>query len=707
MPRLPVAPTISLRKRVIVLFVVTLMVMALLATRVAWIQFAQGEELRESALNTRMRDIPVEAKRGIIYDRRGRELAVSVNVDSVFAIPTEVKDPESTAAKLAEILGLDREKILQRITRLSSFEWVKRKISEQESSKMRALDLPGIYLTQESQRFYPKGNLASHILGIAGIDSQGLEGVEKVYDEELRGTPGHIIVEFDALGRELPEAQHRYLPPVDGLNLTLTIDEVIQFIAERELEAGMALHRGARGTVIVMDPNTGEILALANRPDFDPNRYRDYPDEARRNVAVSDTFSPGSTFKVLTAGMALEEGVVKPTDTVNCGGGLTVGGWSIGCRGHGALNIYEAIEVSCNSYFATMGLRLGGQRFYDYAEAYNLTKPTGIDLTGEASGIIPERESINDVDVACMGFGQTLTITPLQLINATAAMINGGKLMLPHVAKEFRKPDGQLVKEIVPTLVRQVISRQSSQEIVKGMERVVHSDGGTGRAARVEGYRLGGKTGTAQKVVGGVVSSNKHGAFFVGFGPVDYPKVLIGVMIDEPQGSIYGGVVSAPIFANIMRDVLRYLEIPPTVQKPKPQGQPSASEPEQAEVPNLVNLPLVAARQVAQEAGFVLEMEGDGPMVTGQTPPARTVLDRGSAVKVSTLPPEPVEGEEGLVTVPNLSGLTMREAAAVLAEMRLRLDPKGTGLAVAQSVRPGQKVPPGTIVTIEFKPPAG
>jgi len=694
---------INLRRRIVFLFFLTLLINLSLVGRLGWLQFVRGEELRSGALELRMRKVPVEARRGIIYDRNGRELALSINVESVYATPLQVKNPEETARKLAEILEMKPEDILERLQRSSAFEWIKRKIDNEKAKKVRALGLKGIYLTMESQRFYPKKNLASHVLGIAGIDSQGLEGLEVVYDQELRGTPGSIIVEYDARGREMPQAVQRYIPPVDGNNLVLTIDEVIQYIAERDLEKAMVSTQAKQGSVIVLDPKTGEVLALANRPDYDPNRYNDYPAKDRRNFSISDTYPPGSTFKVITAAAALEEGVTSLEDRYYCSGEIKVGSETIHCwksDGHGSESFLEVIQNSCNIGFVNAGLRLGKDKFYKYVEAFGLTKPTGIDLPGEAKGIMLPPERMKTIDLAVMSFGQTLTVTPIQLVTAVAAVANGGVLMQPHLVKEIRRPDGSLVRSIPPTEVRRVLSPQTAKDLRQAMEQVVVK--GTGKAAYLPGYSVAGKTGTAQKVIGRTIAPGKYIASFVGFAPADDPKVAVLVVLDEPVGNYYGGQIAAPLFASVVEDVLHYLEVP-TRELPPPKGSDSSAGKKEAEVtvPNIVNLTVEQAQKQLAEQGLGLEVTGDGPVILYQTPAAGSRVKAGTKVvghrESGKLAPD-------TVTVPDLTGKTIAEAAEILARMGLRLNVKGTGLAKTQQPSPGSRVPKGSLIDVTFEP---
>lgn len=695
-------PGLGLRRRVILLFVFSALIILVLLGRLAYIQFVWAEDLGRMALETRMREVPVEPKRGVIYDRKGRELAISVNVESVYAIPAQIEDPEATAETISGVLGIPADEVLLKITRPQSFVWVERKVPEDVARQLRLLELPGIDFTQESKRYYPKDVLACHIIGIAGIDNQGLEGMEMVYDKYLRGTYGKIIIEFDARGKEMPQATHGYVPPVDGDNLFLTIDEVIQFVAERELEKAVLANGAKGGSIIVMEPSTGDILAMAAWPRFDPNFYSEYPAESRRNPAISDSYSPGSTFKPITAAGALEEGVVTMNTTFNCPGSIKVPGAVISCHragGHGTINMWEIIEHSCNVGFINVGLKLGIESFYKYLVSFGLTQKTGIDFPGEAVGIVPRPENTKIVDLACMSFGQTLTITPIQLTAAISAIVNDGAYMQPRLAREVRSPDGTVQAKMEPRAVRQVISRETANELKAALQRVV--DQGTGRHAYIEGYNVGGKTGTAQKVIGGRIVEGRYVASFIGFAPVENPRAVVLVLIDEPSGAYYGGQIAAPVFASVMKDILHYLEVPPNSVPTR--ERPSDAPVEDLMVPNLVNLTPDEASRVASEAGLSLTVEGSGAMICAQVPAAGAIVPSGVMLLAYT--DEMSATPFGTVRVPALEGMSIRQVAEKLAAAGLRLNPIGSGVATSQDPAPGSEVDAGTLVDVVFESP--
>ncbi len=699
-------PGISMRKRVAFLFLFSLVCVGLLVLRLGWLQLVRGEELRSRGDEARTRDMPIESRRGTIYDRNLKELAISVNVDSVFANPVQVTAPEESAKLLSSILGLDDNDILTKLKSKVWYVWIKRKIDDQTSEKIKLLKkegkLKGVQLTQESKRFYPKGNLASSIIGIAGVDSQGLGGLEYQYDKELKGTPGRRVVETDAQGREIPEPANRYFPAVDGHALVLTIDETLQFIAERDLEKAMLEHQAKSGLVIVMDPNNGELLALANRPDFDPNHWQDYPERNRRITAISDTYPPGSVFKPITAAAALDEGVVRMTDTFYCGGSIRVPGALLHCwkaGGHGSQTFSDVIKNSCNVGFIQVGVnRLGTDKFYKYLQSFGFMDLTGIDLPGEARGIITKQSQAKPLDIADMSFGQTLTTTPIQMATSIAAIANGGTLVKPHLVKEIRSPDGKVLQTIGKTEVRRVITEETARELSLAMERVIEE--GTGKQAFIEGYHLAGKTGTSQKVVGGRVSTESHIASFIGFGPADAPRLLVLVIVDEPgAGQYFGGQVAAPVFQAVMRDAYRYLEIPVRFD---PAKTAKDAEPMVA-VPEVVGQELAKAKNDLYQKGLAWRVEGEGDRVIEQLPPGGVQVPQGTTVVLRVGPTGDVG--TGEVLVPSVLGKTIREAGEILGSFGLKVNPSGSGLATAQDPLPGVKVKRGAIVNVQFQPP--
>jgi stage V sporulation protein D (sporulation-specific penicillin-binding protein) len=668
--------------------------------RVIYVQFIWAGELGQQALDMRMQDIPIQPRRGVIYDRNGHELAFSIDVESLYAIPAQIKDPSEAARALSDILGMKYDTLMSILTRNTAFEWIKRKVPDDIARQVKQLRLPGIGFTQESLRVWPKGSLLAHVLGIVGIDNDGLEGLEYEYDRTLSGIEGKFTVEVDAIGEELPHSQKGYVPAVQGKNLVLTIDEVIQFIAERELEAKVKETNAEGGLIIAMDPSNGEILALAIRPEYDPNKYDEYPAENRRIRAITDSFPPGSTFKPITAAAALESSAVSPADTFYCDGSMRVGPDTLYCHrteGHGSQTFYEVIQNSCNIGFVQIAQRTGTEDFYKYVELFGMTSSTGIDLPGEASGIIVPEESAKPIDLAVMSYGQTLQTTPMQIVSSLAAIANGGHMVVPHIVKEVTDNNGNVVETKHYEPVRQVISSRTAEELRIALEKVV-SDG-TGKAAYVPGYRLAGKTGTSNKVVGGKIAEGKYIASFAGFAPANDPKLVLLVMIDEPKGEYYGGVVAAPVFSAAMRDILRYLEIPP-------QEEPvDVTEQETVIVPDLVGKDVAAAQAELRESGLSGRIDGLGTTVVSQFPVAGARVLRDTNVILYTEDEE--EPGEGMVRIPSIIGLGLTQARAKLVDAGLSLSAQGKGFCVSQDPPAGSFVPKGSMVNATFRMDVG
>nr|MDA8236002.1 stage V sporulation protein D [Clostridia bacterium] len=563
---------VIIRKRITILLILVSLFLSVLVLRLSWIQFVKGPELQKLATENRTRDVPVPAKRGTIFDRNGKELAVSISADTVYAFPAQIKGlkPEKqqeVANKLAEVLGLKVDEVLQKITKKSSIETVKAKIESDKANKLKELDLPGISIVEQSKRYYPNDTLAAHILGFTNIDNLGGNGIEISYEKDLKGIPGKIVIERDATGRDIPQAMHKYIPPQEGNSLYLTIDETIQHFVERELDKIMEQHQPEKATIIVMDPKTGAILAMGNRPTYNPNEYGKFDPKTWRNPAISDAYEPGSTFKVVTASAGLEEGVVKPQNPFYDPGYIEVLGRKIRCwkrGGHGSQSFLEVVQNSCNPGFITVGQKVGLEKFMGYVQGFGFGKKTGIPLPGEATGILVPIKRATILDLATMSIGQTNATTPIQLVNAISAIANDGMLMKPQLVKEVRNINGEVIRTIQPETVRQVISKDTARELAGILESVVAQ--GSGKLAYLVGYRAAGKTGTAQKIApGGGYVSGQYVSSFMGFAPANDPKVAAIIVIDTPKGSYYGGTIAAPVFGALVGDALKYLGVPPQI----------------------------------------------------------------------------------------------------------------------------------------------
>ncbi|RPF46786.1 stage V sporulation protein D (sporulation-specific penicillin-binding protein) [Thermodesulfitimonas autotrophica] len=697
-----------LRKRLASLFVLAAFLFFLLVCRLFWLQLVRGAELERGAWENRVREITVEAKRGDICDRNGKVLVTSVSCDSVAAMPAQVADAAGTAAKLAPLLKMDQETLYRLLTRKQAFVWLKRKVDFETARQIRGLKLPGIELIEESRRQYNCGSLAAHILGFVGVDNQGLTGVEKTAEKFLRGVPGKIVVEQDAAGRNIPAALHHLYPPVPGNRVLLTIDETIQYFVERELDKIVDTYHPAAASIIVMDPKTGEILALGNRPTFDPAAWRDVPQAVwDRNPAIWQLYEPGSTFKIVTAAAALSEGVVGPESHFYCPGFVQVADRRIRCwkeGGHGSESFAEVVQNSCNPGFIQVGLSLGKEKFYKYIRAFGFGRPTGINLPGEAKGIlIPENKATN-LNIATMSIGQSIAVTPIQLVTAAAAVANGGELLAPRVIRAVVSPDGKTVRVFKPEHRRRVLSREKAQELARLLENVVLK--GTGVNAYLDGYRTAGKTGTAQVVgPGGGYVPGKYVSSFVGFAPVDNPRLVTLVVVWEPQGGVYfGSLVAAPAFKAVMQDALRYLGVPQQagLEKPEKPWYLIEEEPKPVTVPEVVDLPVHEAIERLRAAGLRFTVRGQGDVVRAQVPQGGATVLTGTKV-ILELKAAPEGGPE--VAVPDLTGLTIKDAAVLLEKMGLVLVPEGSGVAVQQTPVPGTRLRRGGSVRVIFASP--
>ncbi len=556
-----------LRRRVIILFCSLTAALTVISGQLFSLQVFRYSELVRVADGQTSRRVPSVARRGTIYDRNGRELAISVATSSIFARPSQVENPERTSEALSAALQLPAEKILDRLRAGKSFVYIKRAASPEEAEAVERLTLKGIGSDVQSKRFYPKAQQAAHLLGFVGTDDRGLEGLELQYDAYLAGKRQWIMRQQDAKRRtifreEAGEAQ--------GADLHLTIDEVVQYITERELEAAVTQSGALSGSAIVMDPFSGEILALANYPTFDPNLYTEAAAFARRNRAVVDYYEPGSAFKAIVGAGALEERLVRPDDRINAeGGAIEVGGVTI--RDHERFQILTFAEVlahSSNVGAIKVGQRLGKSHYYDYISGFGFGNLTKIDLPGETPGLIRRPKEWSALSLASLSIGQEISVSPLQMLTAMSAIANGGNLVRPYVAKSIVAADGKVIIENAPKPVRRVISEATARTLATILKGVVTD--GTGKAAAVEGFEVAGKTGTSQKIdrTTGRYSRSKVVASFVGFVPVEQPQLAIIVVIDEPTTLRWGGSIAAPTFREIARESLKHLRKSPVVQEP-------------------------------------------------------------------------------------------------------------------------------------------
>lgn len=698
--------TMILKRRITILFLLIFAGVFVLTGRLFFIQVIRAEYYQRIAEDQRLRDIPLQSKRGVIFDRNHRPLAISFNTDCIYAIPAQVKEAKETAKTVAGILNMPEKRVYNLLTRNLSFVWLKMKAGPEEADLIHQARLPGIKVIPKAQRFYPQSKLAAQVLGIVGIDNQGLEGLEKFYDPHLRGIPGSQQAEFDSRGQSIPLGERRYISPRDGLSLVLTIDERIQHIAERELEKAVLGQGAKRGTIIVMDPMNGEILAMASFPGFDPNNYQEYPATLWRNWPVTDQYEPGSTFKIVTAAAALEEGIVRRNSEFFDPGFIMVDKTRLSCwraGGHGRQTFLEATENSCNPVFATLALRLGKEKFFQYLEAFGFGSRSGIDFPGEARGIVPRLSRVKNVELATIGFGQGISITPLQLLQALSVIANGGYLLQPRLVREVRSLDKEVVEKYDKRVIRRVLSQETAKETALILESVVTH--GSGNRAQIPGYRVAGKTGTAQKPVGGAYGTERV-ASFLGFAPVENPRVAVSVILDEPQGPVkYGGVIAAPAFAAVVRDTLYYLGVPSEVPQNQSAGPESRARDEATlrSVPNLLRLTREEAKRILSRTNLAWRELGEGDYVMEQNPKAGAMVPPGTTIILYYNERAKFNiNDEPLVLVPDLTGLSVERAEKVLQEMSLKMIAHGSGLAVKQIPAAGTRLSLGMTVTVYF-----
>jgi stage V sporulation protein D (sporulation-specific penicillin-binding protein) len=613
-----------------------------LILRLGYIQMIQAPWLTEQAEDLWRRNIPVEPKRGVIMDRNGEVLAYNGSAPTVVVIPAQVKDKEAAAEKLSPVLEMPKEKILQTISKRTLLVYLApggRKITDEKARQVRQLGITGVYVTEEGKRYYPEDGLAAHVLGFAGVDNQGLTGLERWYDEKLKGKPGRISFFANARGEEMPQEDDEYVAPQNGLNLVTTIDKQIQTIVEREIENVVAQYNPDGVMAIVADPHTGEILALGNYPTFKPGSYRSYPQETyNRNLAIWKNFEPGSTFKIVTLSAALEEKLIRLSDPFYDPGYYEVAGRKIRCwkaGGHGQETMLDVVENSCNPGFMWMGQKLGKEKLFDYINKFGFGQKTGIDLPGEGKGIMFQSlKHVGPLELATTSFGQAVSVTPIQQVMAVSAVANGGELMKPHVAKEWRDPEtGETVEKIEPEVVRRVISEETAKQVRQTLESVVAR--GTGKNAFLDGYRVGGKTGTAQVAENGGYKSNHFIVSFIGMAPADNPRLVAYIAVDNPKAPlVFGGVIAAPVVGNILADSLHYLKVPQSKEGIAREYVYGDVKP--VEVPQIAGVTVQQAREEMFGSGLNLKVEttGQGKYIVDQQPAAGTKVQPGTTVRL-------------------------------------------------------------------------
>ncbi len=627
----------DIHTRIRFFFLLILCILIIIVLRVFYIQVFQYDKLSTLADSLWSRKLPIGADRGEIYDRKGRVLATNLTTTSLVLIPNQIKKKEETAQKLSEILNSSYEDMLAHVSKKSSIERVHpegRQLSYDIASKIDDLEMEGVYLVKESKRYYPYGNLLSHVLGYVGIDNQGLSGLELTYDNYLTGEGGAIKYFSDGKGNRL-DLSEVYEEPQNGINLKLTIDLDIQLAIERELDNIMTNMTPEHAMIMAMNPNTGEILGMGSRPNFDPNNYKEYDTETiNRNLPIWMTYEPGSTFKIMTLASSLEEKTVNLfEDTYYDSGVVHVDGANIHCwksGGHGSQTYLNVVENSCNPGFVSLGQKLGTETLMKYITNFGFGEKTGIDLNGESNGILFKVNRMGPVELATTSFGQGISVTPIQQVTAVSAVVNGGNLLKPYIVSEMLEPEtNSVITKMEPLLKRKVISEETSKLARYALESVVAN--GSGKNAYIENYRVGGKTGTAQKVKDGHYMDGNYILSFIGFMPADNPQIVVYVAIDHPVGVVqYGGTTSAPIAKSILETAISVLDLKPTTEGME--REYNWMDTKYVKLPDVRGDALEEAKKKLK--GFTIEYSGSGQKVLYQSPDANSYIKEKGNVKL-------------------------------------------------------------------------
>ena len=699
------------------------------------LQITRHEELQAKAVSQQTRSSVVTANRGTIYDASGNILAISSTAETIFLSPKEMNDAlndtenpaawtkEMVASTLAKILDISEEGILKKMTRTDSmYEVLKYRVDEDIADQVRKFindnKVKGVYLSTDAKRYYPYGDLAAQVIGFVGTDYTGLFGLEAEYDKELQGKSGLVVTAKANQQNDLLYEYSQYFDPENGDELQVTLEATVQYYLEKGMADMCDAYSPANGaTGIIMDVRNGGILAMASFPNYDLNDFSTVTDKTLqermergelelgdaqqlqwRNKALNDTYEPGSTFKILTLSAALEEGLIGMNTTVNCSGAVNISGHTIHCSnkaGHGLQTLEQSVGNSCNPAFISYGLKLGTEKFYQYMRSFGIMSPTGVDLGGEATGVFAADANFTQLDLACYAFGQNFTVTPLALIAAQAACVNGGYLYTPHFAKQITDSDGNVIWQHDDTPVRQVISEETSATVRECLEYVVAS--GTGKNGQVAGYRIGGKTGTADKgQTGDVVVS------FLCFAPADDPQIMMLITMDTPSRStgtyVSGGNMVAPTASHIMEEILPYLGIEPSYSAEELMGVDTT-------VPNVIGMSVDEAKDRLKERGFACKVEGDGETITDQTPVGGAIIPGKSTVVLYA----GAEKSDKMCKVPSLVGCTAAQANTIAANAGLLIRFTGTTssesstvLVFSQDLESGTEVPAGTVITVRL-----
>ena len=682
-----------------------------LGARLFYLQCIAAEDLQRRAQAQWTSESIIRPTRGMIVDRNGTVLAQSATAYTVCASPRQVKDAVRFSELLAPVLDMEPLTIAKKAADTSKGGvTIKRQVSRETAQQLKAMlaehqardsdDLDGLYLEEESKRYYPMGAFASQLIGLTTIDGVGQAGLESTLDSYLSGKNGRVLGEVDGKGRELGYGASEYIAAVDGGTVCLTIDASIQSFCEQAAREAISVNNAKAVRILAMQPDTGEILAMVNKPDFDlnspPRSDVGLLTELMRNRVVTDAYEPGSTFKILTSAAALDSGVVSVNEGFYCSGATYIDGSRVRCWGkpHGAETFAQALQNSCNPVFVEMGLRLGVGRFYDYMDAFGIGSATGVDIPGEAAGIVISESSVKRVDLARIGFGQSVAVTPIQLLTAACSVINGGSRMRPYVIREITDASGEVVERGEPVVAARTVSEKTSATMRKLLEDVVTYGGG--KNSYIAGYRVGGKTGTAQVYVDGVVSSETHIGSFLGFAPADDPQIAILVIVEEADVAVdFGSQTAAPFARDILEKSLVYLGVAPeTDETPAPE----------ITVPDVSGMTVEDAVGTLKECGLNCVMDGAGSTVINQLPAGGARISEGSLVMLYVDKRVALE-DNSKVSVPDVTGMSVLEANKMLRSYGLEMQIEGSGIAVSQQPEPGEEVFPTNVVRVMFETP--
>lgn len=640
-----------IQKRLLVLLAFFMVGVALLLIRISYIQIVEGKWLQNEAEILHTRDRLISPIRGTIYDRNKVALAQSASVATIGVVNTQLKDPEQVARILSEKLELDYDWVYKKVSKRVALERIQSKVDKELADEIRDMNLPGVKVDEDTKRYYPYKTLLSHVIGFVGKDNQGIIGLEVQYDQYLKGSQGKLLMETDGYGKRRDRVAEKRIEPIPGYHLVTTLDVNIQEYVEQALEKIVQEKQAKRGAIILMNPQTGAIYAMANKPDFDLNEpfvinnqealelwdtysskeKHDMLNQMWRNFSINDTYEPGSTFKIFTSSIGLEEGVVTEESPFHCSGSKLVGGRTIKCwrspRSHGSQTFVEGVQNSCNPVFMEIAERVGVEKFYGYMKKFGFSEKTNVDLPGEAVGIMHQMKNIGPVELATISFGQSFQITPMQLLRGAAAAINGGNLVTPHIGDYIMDNEEDIVKKFEYPLGRQVITKETSDRMKSILQSVVEL--GTGHRSYIPGYRIGGKTATSEKLPR---RSSKYIASFLAFAPAEDPTILGIVIVDEPQGAYYGGAVTGPVMKDVFENVLPYLGITPVYNE----RELEMPEILQDIVPDFRGMSVEEAKKLIQKEKLHIHIEGDGDKIIHQFPLPRESINQGSIIVLYT-----------------------------------------------------------------------